>query len=142
MTNRRPDIHCTGCGTYCYSLSHRPEEQVFPVVHYCENCTAAIGRGVRTSAMLNHAWYGMCGAMQLPFQKIRELAPAELSLIRSFSWTEKFSRLRRERKFEKDPNKMTAREWKEIAEKKLRHFAQYCGPREIAFLNSFIQSAR
>jgi len=38
MTNRRPDIHCTCCRTYCYSLSHIPSEQEWPKNHSCDAC--------------------------------------------------------------------------------------------------------
>lgn len=38
MTNRRPDIHCSSCGRYMHSLSHRPDEQVFPKRPLCGKC--------------------------------------------------------------------------------------------------------
>ena len=81
MTNRRPDIHYTGCGAYCYSLSHLPWEQAFPAAHYCAKCRSAINRGVRSGAMLNRAWYGMVGAAQEQLQKALLSKPGKLTPV-------------------------------------------------------------
>ena len=57
MTNRRPDIHCDGCGNYSHSLSHRLWEQEFPArPFYGKCCTSAVSSGEKTGRMVNYEW--------------------------------------------------------------------------------------
>lgn len=140
MTDRRPDIHCSGCGKYCYSLSHRPHEQKFPTVHYCTECADAIKRGIRSGLMLDHAWYIMFGTVHQQLQQVRTLSPADISTIGSFSWTMRGLCIPSERKFE-GVNKMSIKEWKEIAKEKLAYFKRYCNKKEFTLLNTLVAVA-
>jgi hypothetical protein len=142
MTDRRPDIYCLGCHTYCYSLSHLPYERVESTAHYCEECQAAVDRGMRSGAMLNHAWYMLVEVYCQKFQKKRKLSEAAKSKIDSFGWTMRYSCSPKERPFKDDPNKMTVAEWKDIAKLKLTHYQQYCNKEELLLINEFISSAR
>jgi len=141
MTNRRPDIHCTGCEVYCYSLSYLPSEQKFPTSHYCDECKKAIDRNVRSESMLNYAWYKMFHNVSRQFQQTHQLSQTDINKIGSFGWTMRYREAPEERPFDGDPNKMTMGEWREIAKKKLTYYKQYCSKRELTLLRLLILTA-
>jgi hypothetical protein len=139
MTNRRPDIHCDGCGTYCYSLSHIPSQQVFPSIYYCDRCSRALEQGIRPGVMLNKIWTQKSGNVLERFQKVRKLSERELGTIRSF---QTFTGVHiKDRKLTGDSYKMTAVEWKEVAKEKLAGLREHYTRRQIILLNAFIDSA-
>lgn len=143
MTNRRPDIHCDGCGKYCYSLSHRPDEQVFPDSHYCEKCRNAISRGMRSGEMLNLAWYRRTELAKRQLQKMRKLSRGNIDTIHSFMVTMQHSCTPKERPFAitNEPNAMTPAEWRQISRQKLKRYKKYCNQKEYALLSAYADVA-
>lgn len=141
MTDRRPDIHCLGCGTYLYSLSHIESQRVSRSSPYCASCDGAVRRGMRSGAMLNRAWYEQVGGFERQLARVRKLSERDKDTIGSFGWTMRYSGTPKERRILSDPDAMTAPEWKEIAKEKLAYFKKYCSRRELVLLRALIKTA-
>ncbi len=145
MTDRRPDVHCDGCGTYCYSLSHRSEEQNFPEKCYCAKCRKSIKKGVKPGGMIEHEWYTICENFIDKLESSCVMTKRDIRKLHSFAWTmnkDGQTCHRTSTKGKKYENgkilPMTAKEWKALARKKLDGFLKYCSQPEKNTIESFI----
>lgn len=127
MTDRRPDVHCTGCGAYCHSLSHRPDEQTFPSQHFCTKCGFARERGWRRPELLNH-WFAVLG--QEYVEVYVRLHPERQPLrdgLRRFVLTSSRRYEPKELPRRHDRQIMTQYEWADLAMRKLKLFEKDFG---------------
>lgn len=143
MTDRRPDVNCTGCGTYCHSLSPTAKAEDFPTAHFCDKCLGHICADRRSIAMLNYAWYVRTGEVEEQFKLARKLRQPALDKIRSFCFTMRNEGVTGALPFDGDPLAMSVSEWKKIAQNKLALYRRKQKPsqKNIDLLRAFIRAA-
>ena len=126
MTNFRPDVHCKGCGRYCYSplpedfyASYERHQN-----YHCGDCEETIKRGMRSKVMLNYTW---CKIFWECYRRhCRDYNPSEedRNNLKRFGGIHQNRRpecvdILEELPFKNDPHAMTKEEWGKIAEYKL-----------------------
>ena len=143
--NHRPDVHCTGCGTYCHSLSHKPWEhnkQLHEKV-VCVECKASVAQGICSSAMVDQAWHNLSYALMHKFERTHRGNKEGLKAISRLLWSMKGKYLPSPKTYKGEiPPVMSVLEWKSISRMKLERLRSFCAPEEVAFFEEFINSAK
>ena len=138
-------VSCPGCGQCLFSfydyLEH-PEEQSLQPPHYCEACSEALSRGMRSSAMVNHRWTLALLKLEHEFIRMKGLSVMESCKLGVFGWrTRQLPTHELSCKKGRPPHKITDAEWVTIAEEKLNAYKHLCSADEFKQLNELIHLA-